>query len=123
MSCDHPNRYITTYTKDYRWADDSGGGFSFLCTSSGGIDRASLPIPAQVNLVKCIAGLHARTIVDAGVTEHRVDTCYPLYDARGVYVARVCYECEAATRAKYRPEIFTDPNYDLMGDTLEEDRW
>lgn len=34
-----------------------------------------------------------------------------LYDARGIYCARVCDACEAAKRAGYRPDIFTDPNY------------
>jgi hypothetical protein len=34
-----------------------------------------------------------------------------LYDARGIYVARVCRKCEGRVRSKYRPEIFEDPNY------------
>lgn len=34
-----------------------------------------------------------------------------LYDARGIYVARVCDECEPKVRKRYRQEIFTDPNY------------
>ena len=34
-----------------------------------------------------------------------------LFDARGIYVARVCDECEPKVRKKYRTEIFTNPNY------------
>jgi len=43
-----------------------------------------------------------------------------LHDARGIFVAYVCNACEAAKTARYRPEIFTDPNYaadeDIDGD-------
>ena len=34
-----------------------------------------------------------------------------LYDARGIFCCYVCDECEQSKRARYRPEIFTDPNY------------
>lgn len=47
---------------------------------------------------------------------------YILADARGIPVGRVCDTCEAAKRAKYRPEIFTDRNY-WHDEPLEEDRW
>lgn len=36
---------------------------------------------------------------------------FALYDARGIYCCRVCDDCEQRKRAKYRPEIFEDPNY------------
>jgi hypothetical protein len=35
-----------------------------------------------------------------------------LHDARGFECARVCPDCEEATRRKYRPAIFTDANYE-----------
>jgi hypothetical protein len=35
-----------------------------------------------------------------------------LYDASAIYVARVCDVCKAAVKSKYRPEIFSDPNYE-----------
>jgi hypothetical protein len=44
-------------------------------------------------------------------------TCWPrlashwLKDARGIECARICDTCEARQRARYRPEIFTDPDY------------
>lgn len=34
-----------------------------------------------------------------------------LYDARGIYCARVCDLCEARKRASFRPDIFTNSNY------------
>ena len=35
-----------------------------------------------------------------------------LFDASGIYVARVCDACEAAVKRKYRPEIFEDSGYE-----------
>ena len=43
-----------------------------------------------------------------------------LYDVHGIYCCRYCDECEAETRAQFRPEIFTDPNYDRC-EPLEDD--
>ena len=37
--------------------------------------------------------------------------CRPLMDARRIFVAFVCDECEPRVRRKYRPDVFTDPNY------------
>jgi hypothetical protein len=34
-----------------------------------------------------------------------------LVDARGIFCAFVCSQCEAGKRAGYRPDIFTDSNY------------
>lgn len=36
---------------------------------------------------------------------------YWAYDARGIPTNRVCLDCEAEDRKKWRPEIFTNPNY------------
>jgi len=36
---------------------------------------------------------------------------YDLTDARGIFCSYVCSKCEAAKRATYRPEIFTDGSY------------
>lgn len=35
----------------------------------------------------------------------------PLVDARGVFCCYVCDDCEGSRRARYRPEIFSDPDY------------
>lgn len=34
-----------------------------------------------------------------------------VYDAKGIYVARVCDKCRQEKLSKYRPEIFQDSNY------------
>ena len=42
-----------------------------------------------------------------------------LYDACGIYCCRVCDDCEAEKRARYRPEIFDDINYESTEDKEE----
>ena len=37
---------------------------------------------------------------------------YELLDVHRIFCAYVCEDCEAKERAKYRPEIFTDYNYE-----------
>ena len=34
-----------------------------------------------------------------------------LVDARGIFCGFVCDSCEAAKRAEFRPDIFSDPDY------------
>ena len=36
----------------------------------------------------------------------------PLYDARGIFCTYVCSSCIASVKAKYRPEIFSDAQYE-----------
>lgn len=36
---------------------------------------------------------------------------WPLLDAAGIYCGIVCDKCEDKMKAKYRPEIFDDPDY------------
>jgi hypothetical protein len=43
-----------------------------------------------------------------------------LVDARGIFCAYVCDACEAEKRKGYRPEIFTDANYEAS-EPIEED--
>jgi hypothetical protein len=43
-----------------------------------------------------------------------------LYDARGIFCCYVCPKCEREKKRRYRPEIFTDPNYE-HGEPIEED--
>ena len=33
------------------------------------------------------------------------------YDARGIYLCRVCDKCRDAKLSKYRPDVLTDSNY------------
>ena len=44
-----------------------------------------------------------------------------LHDARGIPVGKTCWRCETFVKLKYRPEIFTDSNYDTYGETIEPD--
>ena len=46
---------------------------------------------------------------------------YVLYDARNIPISNVCFSCEDIVKARYRPEIFTDSNYDTYGEQVEED--
>jgi len=34
-----------------------------------------------------------------------------ILDARGIPVGRACIDCEEKLKAKFRPEIFSDPDY------------
>jgi hypothetical protein len=45
---------------------------------------------------------------------HRCDRNerWPEHDARGIFLCYVCPECETEKLAKYRPEIFSNPNYE-----------
>jgi hypothetical protein len=43
-----------------------------------------------------------------------------LQDARGIPCKRVCEDCEEKERARYRPEIFEDSNYEC-DEQIEED--
>lgn len=45
-----------------------------------------------------------------------------IYDARGIPCGRVCHLCEEKVRAKYRPEIFSNPNYEA-DEQIEPDEW
>lgn len=44
----------------------------------------------------------------------------PLYDARMIFCTYVCDECEDRKREQFRPEIFSDPDYDCA-EPVEED--
>ena len=43
-----------------------------------------------------------------------------LNDARDIFISRICDFCEKRVKAKYRPEIFTDPNYETTEPIDEE---
>jgi transposase-like protein len=45
---------------------------------------------------------------------------YELVDARGIFVTFVCEDCEKSVKAKYRPEIFADSQYDC-DEQIDED--
>jgi hypothetical protein len=45
---------------------------------------------------------------------------WPLHDARGIYVSRVCEDCETKVKDRYRPEIFVDSSYQC-DEAIDED--
>jgi hypothetical protein len=47
---------------------------------------------------------------------------WPLYDARGIYVRRVCDKCVEKVKSHFRPEIFVDPQYEC-DEPIEEDEY
>lgn len=46
---------------------------------------------------------------------------YELFDARGIYVQRVCDSCVESVKDRYRPEIFTDSDYWTCEDIDEDE--
>lgn len=48
------------------------------------------------------------------------DDSWPEYDARGIYLCRVCEVCEKAKLRGYRPDVLTDPQY-WHDEPLDED--
>ena len=44
-----------------------------------------------------------------------------LTDARGIFIAFVCDKCKKKVEARYRPEIFTDNNYEAEEPIEPED--
>jgi hypothetical protein len=43
------------------------------------------------------------------------------YDARGIFLTYVCEKCEKEKLSQFRPEVLVDPNYDLMGEELDDE--
>jgi hypothetical protein len=43
-----------------------------------------------------------------------------MYDARGIYVSRVCKVCENEVKSRYRADIFTDSEY-WADEPIDED--
>ncbi len=44
----------------------------------------------------------------------------PEYDARGIYIGKMCLACRDERLSGYRPEVLTDPNYEC-NEQIEED--
>ena len=47
--------------------------------------------------------------------------CWALNDARGIFCSFVCAMCEAEVKSGFRPEIFSDGNYETDEDIEPED--
>ena len=46
-----------------------------------------------------------------------------VYDARGIYVGKVCEKCKDETLGGYRPELFTDPAMWSTNRSMRRIRW
>ncbi len=44
--------------------------------------------------------------------KHENENTWAEYDARGIYLARVCDACVNERLATYRPEVLTNPGYE-----------
>ncbi len=54
--------------------------------------------------------------------EAGTDDGWPEYDARGIYLCRVCSKCKSERLRGYRTDVLTDPNY-WHDEPISEDHW
>ena len=128
VSPDKRTETVVEYYREFRWRDDPSGGFSFDCDADGNLDPDKSEA-ASANYASCLSGEY--DVEDLGVRrseqEFRLCPCgsgeHPddLYDARGIYVSKVCSKCEGGVRGKYRSEIFSNPSYDTYGECVDEE--
>ncbi len=57
-------------------------------------------------------GFPAEAPIDLAVHTCDPQRKYRVHDARGIYAFSCCPLCEHTKRSRFRPEVFTDPNYD-----------
>lgn len=109
--------------------DAPGCGWSFPCDPNGQID-SDLPQIAKDNYAKCINGVYnvRPRGVEKCVQKSRLCPCgsgkHPedVYDARGIYLARVCDKCRRQKLSKYRADVLHDSNY-WHDEPISEDNW
>lgn len=108
----------TSYFLKFECLDSPWSGFSFPCDKEGNVDP-DRPSESQENLRKCLNGTYNVRCCGVETYVHRERLCscgsgaYPedVYDARGIFVARVCDECRKEKLRGYRPEIFEESDY------------
>ena len=84
-----PAGFGTTHRKVRRWLT--------YCTTCKPVVRQAAPIPLAADTSPHVCwGAHRRTV----------------YDASGIYAFSCCAICEQEKRARFRPEVFTNPNYE-----------
>lgn len=119
----------TEYTRSFVWKHSPGSGFEFPCDKQGNVELDKMQPLAQQNFHSCINGEFE--VFDEGVKTRksvfRLCRCgslrhsFNLYDARNIFVNRVCSDCESEVRSRYRPEIFEDMNYEANEPIEPED--
>ena len=48
---------------------------------------------------------------------------FPLHDYQGIFCSYVCDKCEAAAKAKYRPEMFTGYDQSDVNEPIEPEEY
>lgn len=51
------------------------------------------------------------------------DDGWPVYDAKGIYLTRVCEKCEKEKLGAYRPEILSGYTQDDVDEPIEGEEW
>ena len=59
-------------------------------------------------------------ILECGGLYHVGNDVYELVDAKGISCGTVCEKCVDKVKASYRPEIFTNPKYDMYEEDMYE---
>jgi hypothetical protein len=102
-------------------------GFSVLDLMADNLSCVSLSDLKSAIIISGIwahANQRIRTQIDRyGLGENMCDSGKyheEVYDARGIYVGRVCEDCRERTLKVYRKDIFTDSNYEV-DELLDED--
>lgn len=116
---------FTTHEWGFYRPEEEGFGFCFVVDKDGNL----LSEHNRKNFELCKAGKMPR-VRDCGIKKivSRIKLCScgsllhyeDVYDARGLFVGRVCDKCRAKRLGGYRQEIFTNGNYDTC-ESVEED--
>lgn len=126
-----PTKTIVCYTHRFDWKGERDFGFGFDCDEHGNVDEADLTPQGLANYKACLAGsVDGREVVDRGVKqwEYSIRLCpcgsglepQDIYDARGIFVLVACDKCRKEKLSRYRPEIFTDSDYEC-NEPIDED--
>lgn len=113
MSADKTYRLEIRWWKVYKNKVEEGSDYSFQCHPDG---RTKGVLNADV-VRELQSGKYADPVVYKVGNEYRLCDCgsgltpHEDHDKRGISIGYVCDKCKASKRSKYRPEIFTDPNY------------
>lgn len=126
---------VTTYRWGFYRPEEAYCGFSFPVDKHGNLLDGNglvgtISVLASKNFELCKQG-RMPGVVDCGIekTVQRIRLCgcgslkhyEDIYDARGIFVTRVCDNCREEKLRGYRPEIFVDSQYDTYGECVEED--
>ena len=52
--------------------------------------------------------------------DHTVETSWAAYDARGIYLCRVCEKCEKEKLSQFRPEILSGYTQSDVNEPIED---